>query len=53
VTRDDGLPGPETVGESFLAAILQELRDIKATLHKPDPPKDEELFTKVKEPKRR
>jgi len=32
MARADGLPHPVTIGESYLAAILDELRDLKSMM---------------------
>lgn len=32
MAREDGLPNPETVGEIYLAKLLDEIRDLKQKL---------------------
>lgn len=51
--RKDGLPQPTLVGETYLLAVLDELRDINATLKQllahPEPDPNQLDLLKVKE----
>jgi len=49
MARDDGLPHPVSVADLYLAAILDEIRDLKSILNPVVPVSDEIV---VKEPER-
>lgn len=52
--RKDGLPHPQTVGETYMAALLDEIRGLRSDLTKYTEPKvgAEPPLLRVKEPEK-